>query len=73
MTVAGGFVGVLVNENVGLIAVVGGAVGIVWCSVPARPIGIRKDNHRNSTSKNDIESLSTWLFRIVCILVIIHY
>jgi len=73
--VAGGLVAVPTGVIVGISTVGGGAVGIVWLEVLARPVCIRKDSKRNNTSTNAVASLIIWFLRflrVLFILVTIH-
>lgn len=61
-------VGVWLAATVGATTVGGGAVGIVWCCVLARPIGIRYDSQRLSASSKAEDNLNVSPLVNVCIL-----
>jgi len=69
IAVAGGaLVGVWLAAVVGATTVGGGAVGIVWPCVLARPIGIRYDSQRLSASSKAEANLNVSRLVNVCIL-----
>jgi hypothetical protein len=59
-------IGIVIVE-VGFVVAGGGAVGIVWWRVLAKPITDWKQSKRINVSMNDIKILSNWFFWIICI------